>query len=72
MSQLIEEDESVGNIVSFAFADRNCKLKFKTVDNKFHGFSNKNEFMALVVKISEEQQMTDAFREDEENNELFY
>ena len=47
-SETIEEDESVSNLVSYAFADRNCKMKFKTVDNKFYGFSTKNEFMALL------------------------
>ena len=35
-------------------------MKFKTVDNKFYGFSTKNEFMALVVKISGKQQMSEA------------
>ena len=69
---LINDDESVSNIVSFVFADRNCKLKFKTISNKFYGFSTRGEFMTLVDRIGSEQFMNDTFKKDELNCELYY
>ena len=68
----IENDETTGKVVSFVFADKNCKLKFKTRDDKFHGFSTTEEFLTLVQKLSLKMCMSDTFREDEANNDLFY
>ena len=69
---LIEDQDSfVSNIVSFAYADVNCKLKFKTTGDKFHGFSTKEEFSTLVDKLHSEQ-MGEAFQNDEAHDELYY
>ena len=70
--ELIDEDESVNKVVSFAFADSNCKLKFKTINNKFHCFSSLSEFSTLVVRLSFEQLMGEDFILDEQNNSLYY
>ena len=67
----IDEKTSISDVVAFAFADKNCKLKFKTVDDKFYGFSTKEEFLSLIAKISNEQ-MGEVFMNDEANDELYY
>jgi hypothetical protein len=69
---MIDEYESVFKVVSFAFVDRNCKFKFKSINNKFYGFSSTSEFSTLVARIGVEQLMTDQFSLDEQNDELFY
>ena len=69
--ETIENTESVSNVIGYVFADKNCKLKCKDKNDKFYGFSTKEEFLTLVDKISSEQ-MGDAFIEDESKNELYY
>ena len=69
---LIDEDESVSKIVDFAFADRNCKLRFKASNNNFYGFSSCVEFLQLVNRLGAELFMDVAFKEDEKNNETYY
>ena len=68
---LIDNDETVSKVVSYAFADTNCKLKFKTTKGKFLGFSTKEEFLSLVCKLGDEL-MGEAFIRDAEDDELFY
>ena len=61
----------------YALADKNCKLKLKSVDGRFHHFSSISELMTLSVKFQLQHKEGEAgdvggYIKAQEADELFY
>ena len=78
-------DRAVNRVVDFVFADLNCKIKFKSRENKFYTINSEQEFLNLVYRLDEQLTVSDTFKADESNrinyhsfeeetslNEIFY
>ena len=63
--QISLEDGSVNRVVDFVFSDLNCKIKFKSKDNKFFSVSSKQEFLGLVHRLDNELTLSEEFKKDE-------
>ena len=76
----------MGRVVDFVFCDVNCKMKFKSKENKFYTFSSANEFLNLVERldndlcysedikkdINNRSNYQSIFDDEETSNEIFY
>ena len=76
LEQCIDEDKipndlAVHRVVDFAFSDKNCKIKFKSRDNKFFTINSEKEFLNLVNKLDQELSLSDAFKKDECSRENY-
>ena len=60
-------DMSVHRIVDFVFCDKNCKVKFKSKDNKFFTISSQNEFFKLIQELDHNLMDSASFKDDENN-----
>ena len=60
-----------GGVVAFVFADENCKIKFKTKENKFHTISSELEFWTLVYRLDAEKTVSKEFEADETNRDKY-
>ena len=70
-SDLIKSDKSVQETVEFVLADRNCKIKLKSKDGRYHHFNSLDEFTSVVMKIQNNKE-SERFRKEEKHDELFY
>ena len=61
----IDETTVVDNLyVDFIFADKNCKLKIKSISGKYLGFNSKDEYYSLISRLSFEHFETDEHKAD--------
>ena len=50
----LKNSNSSHKVVDYIFVDENCKLKMKTKSKKYLGFSNFNEYLSLVIRLSKD------------------
>ena len=62
---------AVNRIVDFAFCDKNCKIKFKSKNDKFYTVSSEIEFLNLITQLDHEVIGSDFFNADERNRENY-
>ena len=58
---------AVNRVVDFAFCDKNCKIKFKSMSDRFYTVSSENEFLKLVNQLDQDLTVSDDFKSDERN-----
>jgi hypothetical protein len=58
---------AVNRVVDFVFSDLNCKIKFKSKENRFYGISSEHEFLRLVDRLDEKLTASVDFATDENN-----
>lgn len=62
---------AVGRVVDFAYADKNCKIKFKVKKGKFFTVSSEDEFLNLVNRLDLELTLSDNIKNDENNRSKY-
>ena len=70
-SDPIKFDASVKETVDFVLADRNCKIKLKATNGRYHHFNSLDEFTSVVMKIQNNKE-SERFQNEEKHDELFY
>ena len=58
---------AVGRIVNYAFADKNCKIKFRSHAGSFYTVNSEQEFLNLVTRLDDALTLSDIFKADEGN-----
>ena len=62
---------AIGRVVDFAYADKNCKIKFKDKKNKFFTVSSEDEFLKLVGRLDSQLTLSDEIMDDENNRSKY-
>ena len=70
LTDAIEMIDDNPDLFQYALADKNCKLKVKSSDGRYHHFSSMCELMALSMKLQVEQFDGGNYMKDQEEDEL--
>ena len=61
----------MSNVVEYALADKNCKLRVKAKSRRYYHFNSQEELATIAIRLQNENVYKD-FRKDEKEDELFY
>ena len=58
-------------VVDFVFADKNCKIKFKSHAGRYYTVNSEQEFFSLVSRLDDSLTLAVAFQADEDNRSKY-